>query len=49
MHGQRLYYVIGPLNRGADCPENAIALITNAHDVNMYANVCFPLAAWVLF
>lgn len=32
---------------GAEGPENGITLITNGHDVNMYANVSFPLAPWI--
>lgn len=38
---------IGGLNRGPEGPENGITLITNGHDVNMYANVSFPLAPWI--
>lgn len=41
MHRQWLWcYVIGPLNwGGTEGPENGIALITSAHNLNMYANV----------
>lgn len=36
---------IGRLNRGPESPENGITLITNGHDVNMYANVSFPFGS----